>query len=185
MQRDRIQRLSLAPQIVVMGVSGSGKSTLAGRLASSLGLHMVDGDDLHLPESVAKMAAGIPLEDADRWPWLDRIGQYLREAAEHPAHGRIVACSALKRVYRDHIRLLAPSVRFVFLDGEPELIRQRIARRTGHYMRADLLASQLQTLERPQEDESDVITLDIRAAPAQLAEMAVRALGAFAPVVKA
>lgn len=185
MQPDRIHGPGLAPQIVVMGVSGSGKSTLAGRLASELGLRMVDGDDLHLPESVAKMAAGIALEDADRWPWLDRIGQYLREAGEHPADGRIVACSALKRAYRNRIRQLAPSVRFVFLDGEPDLIRQRMARRTGHYMRADLLASQLQTLERPQDDERDVIALDIRAEPAQLAEMAVRALGALVPAGRA
>jgi len=184
-QPDRIHGLGLAPQIVVMGVSGSGKSTLAARLASELGLRMVDGDDLHLPASVAKMRAGIALEDADRWPWLDRIGQYLREAGEPPANGRIVACSALKRAYRNHIRQHAPSVRFVFLDGEPELIRQRMACRTGHYMGAGLLASQLQTLERPQDDESDVIALDIRAEPAQLTEMAVRALGALASAGRA
>lgn len=172
-------------QIVVMGVSGSGKTTLAGTLARELGLCMVDGDDLHLPESVAKMRAGIALQDTDRWPWLDRIGRFLAEGGDHPAQGRIVACSALKRSYRDRIRQLAPAVRFIFLDGAPELIRQRMLLRTGHYMQPDLLASQLQTLERPQADEADVMSLDIQAEPARLVAMAVRALAVGRPAVNA
>jgi carbohydrate kinase (thermoresistant glucokinase family) len=166
----------LLQQIVVMGVSGSGKSTVAAGLASELGLRMVDGDDLHLPESVTKMRAGIALEDADRWPWLDRIGHYLVEDGDQPAQGRIVACSALKRTYRDRIRRLAPTVRFIFLDGEPELIRDRMSRRKGHYMQPGLLASQLHTLERPQADETDVIKLDIQVPPAELVALAMRAL---------
>ena len=166
----------LLPQIVVMGVSGSGKSTVAAGLARELGLRMVDGDDLHLPESVTKMRSGIALEDADRWPWLDRIGHYLAENGDQPSQGRIVACSALKRTYRDRIRRLAPSVRFIFLDGEPELIRERMSRRTGHYMQPGLLDSQLHTLERPQADETDVIALDIQAPPAELVALATRAL---------
>jgi carbohydrate kinase (thermoresistant glucokinase family) len=97
-----------------MGVSGSGKSTLSHTLARELGLHMVDGDDLHLPQSVDKMRAGIALQDADRWPWLDRIGRFLAEGGDHAAEGRIVACSALKRSYRNRIRQLAPAVRFIF-----------------------------------------------------------------------
>jgi len=173
------------PQIVVMGVSGSGKSTLASTLAGELGLRMVDGDDLHLPESVAKMRAGIALQDADRWPWLDRIGHYLANGGASPAQGRIVACSALKRAYRDRIRELAPAVRFVFLDGSPALIRHRMSQRKGHYMQPELLASQLQTLERPQADEPDVMTLDIQAEPAQLAAMAIRSLALGRPEISA
>ena len=172
-------------QIVVMGVSGSGKTTLAGTLARELGLCMVDGDDLHLPESVAKMRAGIALQDTDRWPWLDRIGRFLAEGGDHPAQGRIVACSALKRSYRNRIRQLAPAVRFIFLDGSPELIRQRMLLRTGHYMQPELLASQLQTLERPQADEVDVMTLDIQAEPARLVAVAMDGLVSGWPVVSA
>ena len=175
----------LLPQIVVMGVSGSGKSTVAAGLARELGLRMVDGDDLHLPESVTKMRSGIALEDADRWPWLDRIGHYLAEESDQPAQGRIVACSALKRTYRDRIRRLAPTVRFIFLDGEPELIRERMSRRKGHYMQPGLLSSQLHTLERPQADETDVIALDIQAPPAQLVALAARALVVGQPFANA
>jgi gluconokinase len=172
-------------QIVVMGVSGSGKTTLAGTLALELGLCMVDGDDLHLPESVAKMRAGIALQDTDRWPWLDRIGRFLAEGGDHPVQGRIVACSALKRSYRNRIRQLAPAVRFIFLDGAPELIRQRMLLRTGHYMQPELLTSQIQTLERPQSDETDVVTLDILADPLQLVAMAIRSLPLARPAVSA
>lgn len=134
---------------------------------------MTDGDDLHLPGSVVKMRAGIALEDADRWPWLDRIGTYLMEG--HAA-GRVVACSALKRSYRDRIRTLAVQVRFVFLDGTPELIRERLAKRTDHYMPPELLDSQFSTLERPQNDELDVITLPIEPSVDQLVEKAITAL---------
>jgi len=163
-------------QIVVMGVSGCGKSTLGAALSQRLGLPMIDGDDLHLPESVAKMRAGVPLQDADRWPWLDRVGQRL--AASDPASGLVLACSALRRAYRERIRLQAPAVRFVFLDGSFELIAQRLARRVGHYMQPDLLHSQFQTLERPADDETDVITLGIEMPVAELTEAAVRALHA-------
>ena len=183
MQPNFEQGLGLVSQLVVMGVSGSGKSTLAGTLAAALGLRMVDGDDLHLSESVAKMRAGVALEDADRWPWLERIGRYLADGGAHPAQGRIVACSALKRAYRDRIRELAPSVRFIFLDGSPALIRDRMLLRTGHYMQPELLVSQLQTLERPHADETDVLTLDIQAEPAQLVATAIRALTVGRPAV--
>ena len=94
-------------RLIVMGVSGCGKSTMAAALGERLGLDMVDGDDLHLPESVAKMRSGIALQDADRWPWLDRIGEYL---SQPHAQGRVVACSALKRAYRDRIREQAGNV---------------------------------------------------------------------------
>ena len=145
-------------RLIVMGVSGCGKSTMASALGERLGLEMVDGDDLHLPESVAKMRSGIALQDADRWPWLDRIGHYLAQAQEP---GRVVACSALKRMYRDRIREQAGDVCFVFLDGDFDLIEQRMRQRVGHYMQPGLLDSQFRTLEKPQADETDVIRLPI------------------------
>ena len=150
-------------RIIVMGVSGSGKSTLAEGLAKSLSLRMKDGDELHLPESVAKMSAGIALEDADRWPWLDRIAQFLANAQPNATGqlGSIVACSALKKIYRDRIRQQAGDVVFLFLNGKPELIRERMQQRQGHYMQAGLLDSQFQTLEVPTLDEHDVFELDI------------------------
>ena len=162
---------SLGPQVVVMGVSGCGKSTVAAALAKAWGLDMVDGDDLHLPQSVAKMRAGQPLDDADRWPWLDRIGQYLAQGG-----GRVVACSALKRSYRDRIRSMAPQVRFVFLDGDAALIHQRMTQRVGHYMQPGLLASQLDTLEKPGPDETDVLTLDLSLPVPELVRQASQAL---------
>ncbi len=145
-------------RLIVMGVAGCGKTTLAQALAERVGLEMVDGDDLHLPQSVEKMRAGIPLQDSDRWPWLDRIGAHLAQA--HP-QGRVVACSALKRVYRDRIRAQAGEVFFIFLNGDFELIAQRMRQRQDHYMPLDLLESQFRTLERPQADECDVIELPI------------------------
>ncbi len=147
-------------QLVVMGVSGSGKSTLAARIGEAMGLERVDGDDLHFPESVAKMQRGVALDDADRWPWLDRIGYWLA-AADSAKNGRVAACSALRRAYRDRLRALAPRVRFIFLNGDAELIRARMALRSGHYMPPELLASQFKTLELPGADERDVIALPI------------------------
>jgi carbohydrate kinase (thermoresistant glucokinase family) len=168
-------------RIIVMGVSGSGKSTLAEGLSKSLGLRMKDGDELHLPESVAKMSAGIALEDADRWPWLDRIASYLANSEQNPQgkSGGIVACSALKRIYRDRIRQQAGPVVFLFLDGKPDLIKQRMQDRKGHYMQAGLLDSQLQTLEKPSTDESDVIALSINQAVSDLLENAMAKLVAY------
>jgi carbohydrate kinase (thermoresistant glucokinase family) len=160
-------------RLIVMGVSGCGKSTMATALSERLGLDMVDGDDLHLPESVAKMRSGIALQDADRWPWLDRIGQYLDQ--EHP-QGRVVACSALKRVYRDRIREKAGDVCFVFLDGDYDLIAQRMRQRVGHYMQPGLLDSQFRTLEKPQADETDVIRLPITEPVQDMVTQALKAL---------
>jgi carbohydrate kinase (thermoresistant glucokinase family) len=145
-------------RLIVMGVSGCGKSTMAMALGERLGLEMVDGDDLHPPENIAKMRSGIALDDADRWPWLDRIGAYL---SQQHTQGRVVACSALKRAYRDRIREQAGPVCFVFLNGSFELIEARLHQRVGHYMHAGLLTSQFQTLEIPRSDETDVITLSI------------------------
>jgi carbohydrate kinase (thermoresistant glucokinase family) len=149
-------------------------------LAQHLGLQMVDGDDLHLPESVAKMRTGIALQDADRWPWLDRIGHYLA-GSEISTPGRVVACSALRRVYRDRIRAQAGPVCFLFLKGDYQLIAQRMRQRAGHYMQADLLDSQFQTLETPGLQETDVITLDISAPMPELIKQALAALRACMP----
>jgi gluconokinase len=165
-------------QLVVMGVSGCGKSTFAKAIARAMQLDWVDGDTLHSPASVAKMQAGVPLEDADRWPWLDRVGHYLSYANPHSSmdEGRVVACSALKRAYRDQIRSKAERVQFVFLDGDRELIRTRVASRHGHFMPANLLDSQLRTLERPTTHESDVLTVNAAHPVAQLVTQVVSAL---------
>lgn len=162
-------------RLVVMGVSGCGKSTVSQAVAQRLGLDVVDGDDLHLPESVAKMRAGIALQDDDRWPWLDRIGDYLAGCPEG-APGRVVACSSLRRAYRDRIRAQAGEVCFLFLQGDHALIAQRMRQRKGHYMPAGLLDSQFQTLEPPGPDETDVITLSIDIPMAALIEQALLAL---------
>jgi gluconokinase len=144
-----------------MGVTGSGKSTLGAALAGAIGCPFLEGDHFHAPESIAKMRAGIPLTDDDRWPWLDRLGHALGVAvAEHGI--AIAACSALKRVYRDQLRAVIPApVDFVLLDVDPDELLRRLTTRAHHYMPASLLASQLGTLERPQTDEQS-IRLDAR-----------------------
>ena len=137
--------------IVVMGVSGAGKTTVARALADRMGAEFVDGDDLHSDAARAKMGAGHALNDDDRWPWLDRVGAALA------AGRRVVACSALKRAYRDRIRAGAgPGLRFVYLVAEPAAMRARVASRASHYMPASLVDSQFAALEAPH-DEPDVI----------------------------
>ena len=143
--------------VVVMGVAGSGKTTVGKRLAEKLGVEFIDGDDLHTPEARAKMGAGHALDDADRWPWLDRIAAALADPAA--PRGRVVASSALKRAYRDRLRAGAgPALHFVYLEADPDLMRKRVAGRIGHYMPASLVDSQFQTLEPPI-GEKDVITM--------------------------
>jgi gluconokinase len=147
-------RLSL----VVMGVSGSGKTTVGERLAADLKIGFIDGDALHSPEARAKMASGRPLDDEDRWPWLDRIGRALADLAAHP-RGLIVACSALKRAYRDRLRASAgPDLSFLFLKGDEAMMYARVGARKGHYMPASLVDSQFATLEDPS-GEPGVLTL--------------------------
>jgi gluconokinase len=143
--------------VVLMGVSGCGKSTVGAALAHALGWPLVDADDLHPPENIAKMAAGIPLIDEDRWPWLDRIVAELRRLDEAGSHA-VLACSALKRVYRERLAQ-AGDVRFVHLRGDRQTIAQRLATRKHRYMPAALLGSQFATLEAP----NDAIDIDIRA----------------------
>lgn len=138
------------PLIVVMGVSGSGKSTVGAMLADALGATFTDGDSLHPAANVAKMAAGIPLDDADRLPWLDAVGDTLAVAG---SAGAVVACSALKRSYRERILAKAPTARFVELDGSRSLLAGRMSARGDHFMPTSLLDSQLATLEPLEADE--------------------------------
>jgi gluconokinase len=143
--------------IVVMGVSGSGKTSAAREITRQLGWEYIEGDDLHPAANVAKMAAGHPLDDEDRWPWLRRIAEVI---GEHEAAGTsiVVTCSALKRVYRDLLREGHPSVWFAHVDVPREVLAQRLAARQGHYMPPSLLDSQLATLEPLGDDEpGDVI----------------------------
>ena len=161
--------------VVVMGVSGCGKSTVGALLAQALHCEFVEGDALHPAHNVEKMAAGQPLTDDDRAGWLQAIAARLADAH---AHGRslVASCSALKRRYRDVLRSGAPDLRFVFLHGQPALLAQRMALRTGHYMPASLLDSQLATLEPPGADEQP-IALEFSLPPQELAARAAAALG--------
>ena len=147
--------LSLGPlAVIVMGVSGSGKSTLGAALATAIGCPFLEGDDFHAPESVEKMRAGIPLTDADRWPWLDRLGQAVGATLAGNAIA-VAACSALKRTYRSRLRqAIGAPVGFVLMDAGREELLHRLTARAHHYMPASLLTSQLDTLERPQPDEA-------------------------------
>jgi gluconokinase len=138
--------------IVVMGVSGSGKSTVAATLVDRLGWEFAEGDDFHPPANVEKMRAGQPLDDDDRWPWLRSLAAWI---GQHEAASRsvVVTCSALKRSYRELLADGHPSVWFAHVTADPELIRDRMEHRTGHYMPASLLDSQLATLEPLADDE--------------------------------
>lgn len=155
--------MSLRRVIVVMGVSGTGKSTVGRALAETLDLPFLEGDDLHPDANVAKMASGIPLTDADRAPWLDRIAAELDEPV-------VVACSALKRSYRDRLRLAAPDLVLVYLHGDRQLLASRMSQRDGHFMPAKLLDSQLATLEEPTVDE-ETIPVDVALRPDEIVEL--------------
>ncbi|MFF2632453.1 gluconokinase [Microbacterium sp. NPDC058021] len=152
--------MTRAPLVCVMGVSAAGKSTVGTALALTLGVPFVDADDLHSDANRAKMAAGIPLTDDDRWPWLDAVGARLRDERDS---GLVVACSALRRAYRDRIREAAPGVVFVHLTGTPELLAARAGARTDHFMPPALLVSQLATLEPLEDDEAGLVA-DVAAA---------------------
>ncbi len=139
--------------IVVMGVSGSGKSTVGAALAQRLRVPFGDADDFHPPANIDKMTAGQSLNDEDRYPWLEAIGEWL---AARCTDGGVMSCSALKRKYRDQLRRHCPEVTFLHLAGSPEVIGKRQASRPGHFMPASLLASQFETLEPLQADERGV-----------------------------
>ena len=147
----------LVGAVVVMGVCGCGKSTIGRGIAARLGCSFLEGDELHPPANVAKMSRGIPLQDGDRWPWLDAIGAALGSAA-HASGSAVAACSALKRVYRDRLSAAAGvPIRYVHLAGTRELLSARMSARKDHFMPTSLLDSQLATLEPLQPDETAVV----------------------------
>ncbi|MDT0303581.1 gluconokinase [Streptomonospora wellingtoniae] len=161
---------------VVMGVSGTGKSTVAEPLARRLDLPFAEADDFHPAANVAKMSAGTALTDEDRQPWLEALAAWI---AGHDGRGEstLMACSALKRSYRDVLRAAAPDVRFLHLDGSTELIAARLRERKGHFMPETLLRSQKSTLE-PLADDEPGVTLDIAPPVEEVVERAARIVAA-------
>ena len=159
---------------VVMGVSGCGKSTVGRLLAAGLEVAYLEGDELHPPENVVRMAAGIALTDADRQPWLQALGERLATARSQGL-GLVLSCSALRRSYRDILRGGVADICFVHLQGERSLLVQRMVARSGHYMPASLLDSQLATLEPPDADEQ-ALSFDIAQAPEAIVQAAIAAL---------
>ena len=163
--------------VTVMGVSGSGKTSVGAALAQRLHVPFEDADDLHPPANVAKMSAGIPLDDADRLPWLRTVGAWLHA---HSAGGGVTSCSALRRGYRDILREAAPQQVFVHLAGDRDVIARRVAGRPGHFMPAALVDSQFATLEPLEPDERGV-TLDVDQPLDALVDACVAALGVQGP----
>ncbi|GGO51694.1 MULTISPECIES: gluconokinase [Streptomyces] len=167
--------MSTTHVVVVMGVAGTGKTTVGPLLAARLGVPYAEGDDFHPEANIAKMSAGTPLTDDDRWPWLDAIGEW--------AHGRaglggVVSSSALKRSYRDRLRAAAPGLVFVHLTGDRALIEERMRQRKGHFMPTALLDSQFATLQPLGADEAGV-DVDVAGTPAEIADRAADALAAL------
>ncbi len=160
--------------LVVMGVSGSGKSTIAERLAARLGWRFEDADRFHPPANVAKMSAGYPLTDEDRWPWLQAIADEIDRICKARERA-VIACSALKRAYRDILVHGRDDVRIVFLNGTQDLIAERLAARNGHFMPPGLLASQFMTLEPPQAGERP-LTVSIDASVETIVDDIIRQL---------
>jgi gluconokinase len=165
-QDSPLDGLTLPHAIVVMGVAGSGKTTIGQALAERLSFEFRDGDEFHPAKNVEKMRAGIPLDDSDRAPWLAAIAAWIDEVRAAGRHG-IVACSALKRAYREVLVGKRRDVRLVYLKGSQDLIAGRMAARRGHFMPASLLASQFATLEEPR-DEEGAIVVSIASEPPEI-----------------
>ncbi|MGR6980102.1 gluconokinase [Testudinibacter sp. P27/CKL/0425] len=164
---------------VLMGVSSTGKTSIGTALAQRLGIKLIDGDDLHPRANIIKMGSGQPLNDDDRAPWLERI----RDAAfslEQKSEIGLIVCSALKKQYRDLIRDGNEHVKFLFLEGSFDLVLERMKQRKGHYMKTEMLKSQFDTLEVPQQDEADVIHIDI---DGSFEEVVARCEGALKPLL--
>ncbi len=164
-----------ATRVVVMGVSGAGKSTVGALVADALDYPFLDADSLHPMENIRKMSDGTPLSDEDRRPWLDLVGH---ELASTRAAGIVIACSALKRRYRDAIRAKAPDTIFLYLEGSLDVLCARMEGRSGHFMPANLLASQLAALEPMEGDESAVV-IDIAGTMTEILHAAVAGIRQF------
>ncbi|MCK3655297.1 gluconate kinase [Pasteurellaceae bacterium Macca] len=160
---------------ILMGVSSTGKSTIGAEVARRLGIKFIDGDDLHPKCNILKMKQGIPLDDESRLPWLERISDAAFSLAQKTETG-IIVCSALKRKYRDLIRSGNENVRFIFLSGDFELILARMKLRQGHFMKTEMLRSQFATLEMPQQDETDVISVNIDCTFEELVERVIQTI---------
>jgi gluconokinase len=162
--------------VVVMGVAGSGKSTIAQLLAQQLGWTSIEGDDLHPPQNVAKMAAGTPLSDAEREPWLREISQRINQTEGN----QVITCSALRRSYRDILRTADARVRFLHLSGSQDVLGSRLGGRIDHFMPSSLLVSQLDTLE-PLGPDEDGVSVDIGGTPADILARALQAFNLDTP----
>ena len=173
-------RIGIHPAVVVMGVSGSGKTTVGRLLAERLGVPFGDADDFHTPELKAKMAAGHPLTDSDRGPWLARLAEWLRAEQD----GSVLACSALKRRYRDVLRTGSSRLCFLHLDGSADVVGQRVGRRLNHYMPASLVDSQYASLEPLGADEFGV-AVDFTLGPEQIVERFLKEVNSGVPPLPA
>lgn len=158
--------------VILMGVSGAGKSTVGKELSQALNWPFLDADDFHPPANIEKMRGGKPLDDSDRWPWLDRLNE-LVGSAEARGENVLLACSALKARHRDRLAAGCGDVRWIYLKGDFDLIQSRLEARKGHYMKAGLLQSQFAALEEPQ----DALVVDIDGDPAFISARIVEALG--------
>jgi gluconokinase len=153
--------------VIIFGVSGAGKTTIGKLLAQKIDWKFVEADDLHSKANVEKMHRGFPLTDEDRWPWLDRLRELIKQCVESHEN-TVLACSALKRAYRQRLRVSGEE-KFVFLRGDYELIAKQLRRRRGHFMNPELLRSQFADLEEPKPDE-DGLTVELGRTPEELVE---------------
>jgi len=165
--------------VVVMGVSGCGKSSVGQAIAQRTGWTFIEGDDLHPAANQEKMASGVPLDDDDRWPWLDIIADAAR-AIEAQGNSAVIACSALKRIYRDRLSQAGDTVKFIHLTGDRDTIRARMQARPDHFMPPALLESQLATLEPPTGDEN-AVRIDISSSVDQIAQLTMQMINDSGP----
>jgi gluconokinase len=163
----RSEKNYCAVMIIIFGVSGAGKTTVGELLARELDWRFIEGDDFHPSGNIEKMRSGHPLTDKDRWPWLERLRQQIEQLLS-TGENAVLACSALKRTYRDHLRV-SNEIKFVFLRGDYALVEKQLRSRHGHFMNANLLQSQFDDLEEPQSEEN-VVTSELGRTPEEIVE---------------